>query len=104
MKARAGKRRFREYLQNVKHFCILMDEKIRRSVCRRGDHPVQPIANWRRGTFLFPVPRDPVLPHYAAGRTWTIAWRIAIIMLRNTDQSNILAHHLSVHDVDFSFT
>jgi hypothetical protein len=47
-----------------------------------------------RENFIFFAPRNPVLPHYAAGSRWTIAWRIAMIMLRNTVQSNILAHLL----------
>lgn len=73
---------------------MLQEEKNKEEGCRKGLHyPVRLIANGRRNVIL-PVPRGPVLPHYAAGSKWTIAWRIAMIMLRNTVQSNILAHLL----------
>jgi hypothetical protein len=69
-------------------------EKNKEEGCRKGRHyPVRLIANGR-WIFILLVPRDPVLPHYAAGSRWTTAWRIAMIMLRNTVQSNILAHLL----------
>jgi hypothetical protein len=38
-----------------------------------------------------PFTRDPVPLHYAAGRIWMIAWRIAMMMLRNKFQSNIFS-------------
>jgi hypothetical protein len=55
------------------------------SVIRYGCHREQEDA------FITPFIRDPVLLHYAAGRMWRIAWRIAMMMLRNKFQSNIFS-------------
>jgi len=44
-------------------------------------------AGW---VFHLHSPKAP-LPHHAAGSKWTIAWRIAMMMLRNTAQSNIFS-------------
>jgi hypothetical protein len=48
------------------------------------------IREKRGGVGILNPRADPVLPHYAAGRMWMIAWRIAMMMLRNTDQSNMV--------------